>query len=287
MEIIDLHTHGISGYDSRTTDVDHLLRIAELHGSRGTTQLVLSIYPAPIRVMRESMELVRQAMNVQQASADTSQTARILGVHLEGPFLNPLKAGALNAMAMLEPDEHHVRELLEGYEDIVKIVTVAPELEGARPVIRMIANRGIRVNMGHSSATFAEASAGFHAGARGITHLFNAMSGIHHREPGLAGFGLMTPDIYVEVIGDPFHLHSEIVRMIFALKPSDRILLISDAVRDTHAFLHPSEVTDARGKLLGGGLALAEAADNLIRLGIDRDSVIKSITENPMRYLAP
>lgn len=286
MEIIDLHTHGISGYDSRTTDVDHLLRIAELHGSRGTAQLVLSIYPAPIRVMRESMELVRQAMERQRTSPETGQPARILGVHLEGPFLNPMKAGALNAMAMLEPDEQQFLALCEGYEDIIKVITVAPELEGALPLIRIMAERGIRVNMGHSDATFAQATAGFHAGAKGITHLFNAMSGIHHREPGLAGFGLMNPFVYVEVIGDPFHLHPEIVRMIFALKPADRILLISDAVRDTHAFLRPAEVTDARGKLLGGGLALAEAAENLIRLGIDRDAVVTSMTENPVRYLA-
>lgn len=292
MEIIDLHTHGLSGYDTRSSDVSHLLKVAELHGMRGTTQIVLSVYPATIPVMRASMALIRQAMDLQSAAPDTGtatepRSARIVGVHLEGPFLNPLKAGALNAMAMLEPGEHPIRELMEGYEDIVKIITVAPELEGATALIRMLANRGIRVNMGHSNATFAEAEAGFRAGAKGITHLFNAMSGIHHREPGLAGFGLMHEEIYVEVIGDPFHLHPEIIRMVFARKKPERILLVSDSVRDTHAFRQPAEVTDARGKLLGGGLALAEAAEYLRRLGLSGTLIEKSISTNPERYLAP
>jgi N-acetylglucosamine-6-phosphate deacetylase len=292
MEIIDLHTHGLSGYDTRSSDAEHLLKIAELHGMRGTAQLVLSVYPAALPVMRASLSLIRQAMELQTAApsdraGDAPQPARIIGAHLEGPFLNHLKAGALNAMALLEPDERRIRELIEGYEDIIKIITVAPELDGATALIRMLANRGIRVNMGHSNATFAEAEAGFHAGAKGITHLFNAMSGIHHREPGLAGFGLMYEEVYVEVIADPFHLHPEIIRMIFALKRPDRILLVSDSVRDTHAFRQPAEVTDSRGMLLGGGLALAEAAEYLRRLGLNKDILAQSISANPERYLAP
>lgn len=291
MEIIDIHTHGLSGYDSRSSDAAHLMKIAELHGMRGTTQIVLSVYPAALPVMRASMSLIRQAMEAQAApsgsiTAEGPRPARILGVHLEGPFLNPMNAGALNAMAMLDPNEQSIRKLIDGYEDIIKIITVAPELEGGTALISMIANRGIRVNMGHSNATFAEAEAGFHAGAKGITHLFNAMSGIHHREPGLAGFGLMNEDVYVEVISDPFHLHPDIIRMIFALKRADRILLISDSVRDTHAFLKPAEVTDVRGRLLGGGLALAEAAEHLHRLGLTSDIITKGISENPQRFLS-
>ena len=291
MEIIDLHTHGIGGYDTRSTDVNHLLKIAALHGQRGTTRIILSIYPATIPVMRASMELVRQAMTLQSAAPhsarpDEHPAARIVGVHLEGPFLNPSRAGALNAMTMLKPDERTFRELVEGFEDMISVMTIAPELDNAPALIRSVSDRGIRVNMGHSAATFAEASAGFRAGAKGITHLFNAMSGIHHREPGLAGFGLLHDEVYVEVIGDPFHLHPEILRMIFSLKRPDRILLVSDSVKDTHASLKPDEVTDSGGKLLGGGLALAEAAEHLLQLGINEEVIAKTISENPERYLA-
>jgi N-acetylglucosamine-6-phosphate deacetylase len=140
--------------------------------------------------------------------------------------------------------------------------------------------------MGHSNASYAEAAAGFRAGAKGITHLFNAMSGFHHREPGLAGFGLMHDEIYVEIIGDPFHLHHEVLRMIFTLKNPERILLISDSVKDTHASSAQAAVTAANGTLLGGGMALMEAARFLEQLGIHWDTIVKSISDNPERYLS-
>ncbi len=292
MKIIDIHTHGIGGFDTRTSDLSHLLKIADLHGARGTQEIVLSVYPATIAVMRQNMELIRRAMEAQAASIgiktpDDQPAARIVGLHLEGPFLNPMKAGALNSITFLEPDEQRMHELIDGYEDIIRTITVAPELPGAKQLIQAIVNKGIRVNMGHSDASYAEAEAGFHAGATGIAHLFNAMSGFHHREPGIAGFGLMNKDVYVEIIGDPYHLHPETIRMVFALKPSERIILVSDSVRNTHAFLQPEVVTDSHGRLLGGGLTLAEASAHLKQIGLDKGTIMKSITENPERYITP
>ncbi|KAF0181079.1 MAG: N-acetylglucosamine-6-phosphate deacetylase [Nitrospirae bacterium] len=292
MKIVDIHTHGIGGYDTRTSDVSHILKIAELHGMHGTGEIALSVYPATIPIMRGNMELIRQAIAAQAASTvastpDGQTAARIIGLHLEGPFVNPMKAGALNSLPFLDPDVSRLHELIDGYEDIIRIITVAPELPGAHQLIRAIVNKGIRVNMGHSDATYAEAEAGFHSGATGIAHMFNAMKGFHHREPGLAGFGLMNREVYVEIIGDPFHLHPETIRLVFAVKPADRIILVSDSVRNTHAFLQPEAVTDAHGKLLGGGLTLAEAYDYLVRTGLDKDSILKSITENPERYITP
>ncbi len=290
MKIIDIHTHGIGGFDTRTSDLNHLLKIADLHGERGTGEIVLSVYPATIAVMRQNMELIRQAMEAQGAlngtiTPDSQAAARIIGVHLEGPFLNPMKAGALNSITFLEPDERRLHELIDGYEAIIRTITVAPELQGAKQLIRAIADRGLRVNMGHSDASYAEAEAGFHAGATGIAHLFNAMSGFHHREPGIAGFGLMNKEVYVEIIGDLYHLHPETIRMVFALKPADRIILVSDSVRNTHAFLQPEVVSDTHGRLLGGGLTLAEASGRLKKIGLNEGTIMKSITENPERFI--
>jgi N-acetylglucosamine-6-phosphate deacetylase len=95
----------------------------------------------------------------------------------------------------------------------------------------------------------------------------------------------MSRDVYVEIIGDPFHLHPETIRLVFALKPAGKIILVSDSVRDTHAFLRPEAVTDARCRLLGGGLTLTEASEHLMRIGLDKGVIMKSITENPERYL--
>ncbi|MFO0752790.1 MAG: hypothetical protein U0411_05645 [Thermodesulfovibrionales bacterium] len=296
MEVIDVHTHGLGGYDTRTTDAEHLLRIAALHGAAGVSEIVLTLYPATIRVMRESMAVVREAMERQKGhpapsvadgppGASAVAPARIRGVHLEGPFLNPVKCGALNAMTFLEPSGERLRELIGGFEDIVKIVTVAPEMEGAARLIREIADSGIVASMGHSAATYAEAEAGFHAGARGVTHLFNAMSGFHHREPGLAGFGLLHPGVYVEVIADPYHLHPGALELIFRSKSPDRIVLVSDTVRETTPFTKTQGVTDRHGTLLGGCLTLVEAARRLKEEGILTGEVRPYIADNPARYL--
>ena len=129
MKIIDVHTHGVGGYDTRTPDEKDILAIAATHGALGVAEIVPAVYPAAIDVMRQHMDVVRQAMEIRRGQADTQ--SRIIGLHLEGPFLNPLHCGALDATAFLEPTEYHLQKLIEGFEDMVKIITIAPELKGA------------------------------------------------------------------------------------------------------------------------------------------------------------
>jgi N-acetylglucosamine-6-phosphate deacetylase len=284
MKIIDIHTHGIGGYDTRSADVTHILKIAEIQGSCGVPEIVLTIYPAVIRVMRENMEMIKKAMDIQNA-AITSGQAKILGVHLEGPFLNPAKCGSLNATTFIEPSEKPFRELIEGFENMVKIITVAPELEGAPGLIKKISAQGIIVSMGHSDATYEEAEKGFHAGAKGITHLFNAMQGFHHREPGIAGFGLLHKDIYIEIIADPYHLHQATLELILRIKNPQRIIIVSDTVRESKTSLEEKAVTDSYGKLIGGGMTVLESAQRLIATGYNEEMIKGCITENPHRYL--
>jgi N-acetylglucosamine-6-phosphate deacetylase len=294
MKIIDIHTHGIGGYDTRTTDVNHIHKIAEIHGSYGVTEIIPTIYPAAIKVMRENMELIKQAMELQKnlnepeeknASHTAGYSSRIIGIHLEGPFLNISKCGALNAMTFLEPNEYNLRQLIEGFEDIIKIITIAPELDGAVKLIKTITNMGIIANMGHSEATYKEADAGYRAGARGITHIFNAMSQMHHREPGLAGFGLTHPDIYIELIADPYHLHEKFIEMVLKVKNNDKIIIVSDSVKEANPFTKGKGVTDMHGRLLGGALTISESAKRLIEKGFDEELIIKCISENPESYL--
>ena len=215
MKTIDVHTHGIGGYDTRTAAAEDILKMAEIHGRLGVSEIIPTVYPATVEVMRENMAAIRSAMERQEVDGEC---AVIAGINLEGPFLNPLKCGALDAGAFLEASEYNLEKLVEGFEDIIRIMTVAPEIEGAGGLIKKIAGMGIIVSMGHSDATYAEAERGFHSGARGITHLFNAMRGIHHREPGIAGFGLLNRDIFIEVIADPFHLHERTIELVFRVK---------------------------------------------------------------------
>ena len=284
------------------------------------SEIVLSIYPAPLDVMRGQTAAVKAAMARQCAGQ-----ARIIGVHLEGPFLNPLMAGALDPGSFIPPGEGAFRELTEGCEDVVRIVTIAPEMDGAVRLIRQMADAGIKVNMGHSNATYAEAEAGFRAGARGITHLFNAMRGFHHREPGIAGFGLLNKDVYVEFIGDLVHLHPKSVELILRLKDAGKVVLVSDSVRGTdisgHTELHSKAIEAAtrsrrrrtrlyvkesdeeptkmwrrrrlgmktapveKGILSGGSLTVVDAGRRLMEAGFDEDYVVRSMTENPRAFL--
>jgi len=299
MKIVDVHTHGIGGFDTRTTSAEHILGIAKIQGSLGVSEIVPTVYPASIRTMREHMHAIKEAMETQvsgryesipaedqgSAAGSSKPEAKIIGIHLEGPFLNPLKCGALDTGSFLKPDKDSVIKLIDGFDDVVKIITIAPELEGAVDIIKEISGKGIIASMGHSDATYAEAEAGFHAGARGITHIFNAMRGIHHREPGLAGFGLINQDIYIEVIADQFHLDRKVIEFIFSVKNPDRIIIISDSVKASHMIRTSHGIRNANNRLLGGSVSLNQAAEHLIETGLDRVIVLRAISDNPQEYL--
>jgi N-acetylglucosamine-6-phosphate deacetylase len=289
MRIIDLHTHGIGGLDTSNSAPLQILKIAETEGNHGITDMLLSVYSGPMEAMRWHMMIIKKALERQRMES-TGQSARILGIHLEGPFLNPLRCGALDPSHFLAATEENLRKIIEGFEDVIKVMTVAPECEGGLELIRRVSDLGIIVSMGHSDATCSEAEAGHLAGARGITHLFNAMRPLHHREPGLAGFGLMHPDIYVEIIADLHHLDPRTIDLVYQVKDPEKILIVSDSVKETKKSATSSPfgsgaVTDGSGKLLGGSATVIEASRKLMDRGYDRETVLKCISENPERYL--
>jgi N-acetylglucosamine-6-phosphate deacetylase len=275
--LIDIHVHGAGDYDTRTRRQDDILRMAEIHGKHRTAALLPTIYPGTIEAMRENMAAVQHAMEVQR------EGAQILGVHLEGPFLNPERAASMDGNSFVEPSPEMLLRLVEDFEDLIKIITIAPELPGALRVIELCREKGFLVHMGHSDASFEQAEEGKRAGATGITHVFNAMRGFHHREPGLAGYGLMDEDVYVEVIADLVHLHPQSLKMLFDMKSPDKIILVSDSVKGPKWGSGP--IRGAGGILMGSGIALADAVKNLISLGVETDLAIQFAADNPMRYL--
>jgi N-acetylglucosamine-6-phosphate deacetylase len=283
MRIIDIHTHGIRGCDTTEADPAQILAMAAAQGSHGVSEILPTIFSGPTDTMRSSMDAVRKAAELQKNG--NLEGAVILGVYLEGPFLNPLRCGALDPASFLDPTDYNFRKLLEGFQDLVKIVAVAPEIGGAVRLIKTMTDRGIIVTMGHSDATFAEAEAGFNGGAKGVTHLFNAMRGFHHREPGIAGFGLLNPQIYVEAIADPYHLHSRVLDLIFRIKNPDRIILISDSVKDRGKESEGYSPTDGRSLLSGGSMTVTESARRLIDQGFSKETIMACISENPATYL--
>ena len=283
MKTIDVHTHGIGGFDTTAVSENDILRIAEIHGSQGVSEIIPTVYPSTIGLMREHMQTIKDAMLLQELEG--REGAKIAGINLEGPFLNPARCGALNADSFIVPDESGLKALVEGFEDVVRIITISPELDGAPALIKTISGMGIIASMGHSDATYSEAEEGFNSGARGITHIFNAMRGIHHREPGIAGFGLMNRDVYIEVIADPFHLDPKLIESIFSIKNPERLIIISDTVKDTKTEAVSDGIMNGEGRLMGGSLTVTESAERLIKAGIDKETVMKAISNNPERYL--
>lgn len=287
-DFIDIHTHGIGKYDTRTGSPDDILRMTALHASQGTGTILPTIYPDSIDEMRKNMEAVRRAMKIQKRSESGNwksavNRAIILGINLEGPFLNPARCGAMDKSAFLKPSVSSLKKLITGFEDIIKIITVAPEMPGSLKVIEKCSELKIKVNMGHSDATYKQAMEGKKAGATGITHLFNAMRPFHHREPGLAGLGLIDEDLYTEVIADGIHLHPKTIELIFSRKRLDRIILVSDSVKGGKA--GRGAVYNKDGVLAGSAMTIDSVVRRLRSVGIPDAEIIEAAKDNPARYI--
>jgi N-acetylglucosamine-6-phosphate deacetylase len=281
--LVDLHIHGIGNFDTTSTSTDDILKIARTEKTNGTAKMVLSVYPGNIGTMREQVKNIRQTMEKIEKE-NLEDCTEIAGIHLEGPFLNPTKVGALNMKHLLPPSVKSIETIIDGYEDIIRIITIAPELKKSSEVIRFCRDNGMKVNMGHSDATFREADKGKHAGATGITHLFNAMRPLHHREPGLAGFGLLDKDTYVEIIADGVHLDIKTLELVFSIKPPEKIIIISDAVKGKRSDKNAVYLKD--GTIAGSCITLSESIDFLIKNGFDPETVRMAASSNPLRYIS-
>jgi N-acetylglucosamine-6-phosphate deacetylase len=304
---VDIHTHGLGRYDTRTVNPRHIIRIAKMHAEAGTSAILPTVYSDTIPHMRINMQAIKQAMTdqnkrfkIQDAGSRTCLPAGrfkiskrasdimqrescILGVHLEGPFLNPDKCGAQRKKTFLKPSVSALLKLVKDYEDIIKIITIAPELPGALKVIEKCVSLGIKVNMGHSAATHRQALEGKNAGAGGISHIFNAMIPLHHREPGLIGFGLLDEDIYIEVIADKIHVDENVLNLIFRTKRLDRIILVTDSVKGAKD--NKGRIFASKGVLAGSSITLSDAVKNIIDIGISKAIALETAIDNPKRYL--
>ena len=276
-QLIDIHVHGAGKYDTLTKRQDDILHLAAVHGEHGTDAILPTVYPGTVEDMRSNMTAIRRAMGT------SSTGAQVLGVHLEGPFLNAERAGALDRKSFLDPSKKDLARLIDGFEDVIRIITIAPELPGALKVIEACREKGFLVQMGHSDASYEQAEEGKRAGATGITHIFNAMRSFHHREPGLAGFGLMDDDLYVEVIADLVHLHPQTLKMVLDMKQTDRIILVSDSVKGPG--WGKGAIRGPGGVLEGSGITLMDCVKNLVTLGVHQEWALQFATENPRRYL--
>ena len=218
---IDLHIHGALGRDTMEASPEAFQMICDYHASGGTTSLLLTTVTAPIAEIVKVLKVVRSGVSKQ-----------IVGVHVEGPFISRARAGAQRAEFIRDPDSDSVAELLE-YADVIKIVTLAPELPGALDLIRRLRERDIIASGGHSDASDEEARMGFESGMRHVTHTFNAMSSARregiYREGGLLEFALSEPGMTCELIADGHHVSTTLMKLLYRAKGLLGICLVTDA----------------------------------------------------------
>lgn len=281
---IDLHCHGGGGasVEDGEAAIDTALAV---HSAHGTTRSVLSLVTAPVEVLAGRLEAIARV-----AASDR----RVLGAHLEGPFLDHEFRGAHDPAELRTADAASIERLLEASDGMLRQITMAPEHEGAREAITRFVDAGVAVAVGHTGADFATALAAFEAGASILTHAFNGMRGIHHRAPGPVVAAMHADHVTLEIINDGVHVHPDVVRLAFS-GAKGRVALVTDAMAaagaaDGQYLLGTLEVIVADGvaRLLQGGsiagstLTQDEALRRaVVDSGIPLDEAVGAVTETP------
>lgn len=288
--LVDIHVHGCAGADFSDGDYAGLVRMARYLARRGVT----SFAPASMTLPYDALDKAFHAA-ARLRREGLADGARLVGIQMEGPFLSREKRGSQNPAYLRLPDWDRFLRLYDAAEGLLRIVDVAPELPGAAEFTRR-ASEKCRVSVAHTAAGYDQAAAVFDAGATHLTHLFNAMSGIHHRHPGPIGAASERENVTAELICDGIHVHPSAVRMAFRLFPG-RICLISDALRccgmaDGSYSLGGQEILLSGGvaRLTGG--AIAGSAANLyqcmrraVSFGIPREQAVWAATALPARVI--
>lgn len=222
--LIDVHIHGYGGVDVSDNNPDDIRYMAKRLLQNGVTGFL----PTTLTVDWETLKSVCRSVReiAKESEAPDFDGAQVLGMHMEGPFINPSKKGAQNEKFILAPDAEKVLP----FSDVIKVITYAPEMPGGIAFTRTLREKtSIALSIGHTSATFEQAMDAIHQGATRSTHTFNAMTGLHHRDPGVVGAALTT-DIYTELIPDTFHVNKALFPLMAKMKGS-RLVLITDALR--------------------------------------------------------
>ena len=288
--LIDIHTHGNSGADFSDGDYEGLKKMARYLAENGVTGFAPASMTLPYEVLEKAYLTAKRLRDEKPEGC-----AALLGINMEGPFFSEKKKGAQNGAYLRTPDWEAFRHLYEVSDGLIRIADLAPELPGAVEFTEK-ASKLCTVSVAHTDASYEEARAVYEAGATHLTHLYNAMPGIHHRKPGVIGAASECEQVYAELICDGQHVHPSAVRMTFRLFP-ERICLISDALRccgmpdgqytlgGQDVFLKDGIARLEDGTIAGSAATLYQCMQNAVRFGIPRDEAIRSATIHPAMQL--
>ena len=288
--LIDVHFHGAMGHDFCDASDEGISAIAAYEASRGVT----SICPTTMTLPEERLAPIVASVAAHEAAAGE---AGIVGINMEGHYIAPDKVGAQNPAYVRSASIEEFGRLQQQAKGLINLVDVAPEQPGNLEFIRQVSH-DVRVSVAHTCTGYDDACAAFDAGARHMTHLFNAMPALHHREPGPIAAGAERNDVTAEIIADGVHIHPAMVRLAFALFGDDRMILISDSLRacglgdgeyelgGQQFFVKGNRATIANGSLAGSVSDVMACMRTAVRtMGIPLTSAVKAATVNPARAL--
>jgi N-acetylglucosamine-6-phosphate deacetylase len=235
--LTDIHTHGNGGYWG-FFGADEILNMARAFVKIGVTSFLPATVSLPHNMVLCAIDAIKIAMSKQSGGTDydrihekpAADGARVLGINLEGPFINPKRAGAHNPLAIREPQGKEVDEIIERAGSALRLLTVAPEIKGGMELIDRLVSSGILPSIGHSDATAEQTHEAIARGATHFTHLFNAVRVFHQREPGCAFAALIDPNINVELILDGKHVHIDVAKIAYKIKTAQKMILVSDSI---------------------------------------------------------
>ena len=295
---VDVHIHGAGGHDVMEAEAAALDKITATVARFGTTSIVATTVTAPIEATCHSLEGIAAYIRAHESTADNARFgADILGIHLEGPFINPERRGVHPTASILAPSVESFEKFRAAAGNLIKLITIAPEMPGALKLIAAAVADGVVVGLGHTDADYAQARAAIQAGARHAVHVYNAMRPFTHRDPGVISAVLTDADVTAEIIADGVHVAGPAIQVLLGTKGFDTVLLVSDGTAATgmrdgtfklggfEVQVRDGVVRNSEGKLAGSTLTIDRAIRYLVELGVPLVDAIRMATILPARRL--
>lgn len=289
--LIDTHIHGFKGHGTDNCSTEGILQMSKDLAEYGVTAFNPTMYPDSEENMIFNIKEIVKAMGKEEG-------AHIMGIHLEGPFISPEKPGVQRPGTIKNPDVNLMQRLWDASEGHIVNMTVAPELKGMRDLALYCVSKNIVLQAGHTNAEYKNIKEGIQVGILHSTHFFNAMSQLHHRNPGAVGAILIHPEMSCEIIADGIHVHPDLFKLLQREKSKDQIVLVTDALTPTeqkasHLFANSEEVVFSEGcfhrksdnVIAGSSLTLIKAVQNTQKFGFELSDSVRFATANPARIM--
>lgn len=287
---IDTHIHGIGGYGTEDCSAKSILKMSEILLKYGVTSFIPTLYATPKAKLLKAVKTISKAMGQEKG-------ARILGMHLEGPFISPDRLGVQSPEALSPVDLNYMEELWQASEGHIVNMTVAPELKNMRELALYCLSKGIVLQAGHSNATYEQMIEGMQARIMHVTHLFNAMSRMHHRDPGLVGTVFIHPELSCEIIADGIHINPEIIKFLLTCKSLDKVVLVTDSLKPTkqkkkpliangeEVYLDKCFYRKSDNAIAGSALTMVDSVRNIVSYGFHVEQAVHMAATNPARIM--